>query len=180
MISIRDFLIPYLEVTKQPFYRVTFSPSQKGHPEMPGTPFSLLSFYTSTWQIVAQARESKIFLKLQVSQNTKRINTKNDHQKSKNWNSVIFRSSIPRWWFYTTNVVTHDPLVFRGCAIKGVFYKHRFSRKVQIGETCCVIAIWRYLIFLAEIYTRKSNMEPENRPVEKENHLPNHHVQVLS
>ena len=52
---------------------------------MPGTPFSLPSFYTSTWQILAQAaRESKIFLKLQVSQNTKIINTKNDHQKSKN------------------------------------------------------------------------------------------------
>ena len=26
---------------------------------------------------------------------------------------------------------------------------------------------------------RKINMEPENRPLEKENHLPNHHFQVL-
>ena len=26
---------------------------------------------------------------------------------------------------------------------------------------------------------QKINMEPENRPLEKENHLPNHHFQVL-
>ena len=30
------------------------------------------------------------------------------------------------------------------------------------------------------IYTpRKINMEPENTPLEEENHLPNHHFQVL-
>ena len=27
-------------------------------------------------------------------------------------------------------------------------------------------------------YTRKINMEPKNHPIEKENHLPNHHFQV--
>ena len=44
---------------------------------------------------------------------------------------------------------------------------------------------WRFIWILRdpllEYYTpRKINMEPENRSLEKENHLPNHHFQVDS
>ena len=40
-------------------------------------------------------------------------------------------------------------------------------------------SIYIHNILYDTLYTpRKINMEPENRPLEKENHLPNHHFQV--
>ena len=46
------------------------------------------------------------------------------------------------------------------------------------GFGCFIQKNWR-LTAKIESTPRKINMEPENTPLEKENHLPNHHFQVL-
>ena len=58
-------------------------------------------------------------------------------------------------------------------------------QKVWLGA--CVPVCVSVLIIKGPVYhqkkryvtPRKINMEPENTPLEKENHLPNHHFQVL-
>ena len=41
-----------------------------------------------------------------------------------------------------------------------------------------MVSSWLYLELLYIIHPRKIDMEPKNHPIEKENHLPNHHFQV--
>ena len=80
--------------------------------------------------------------------------------------TVIFQSSfnIAGFWDYTKGRFDKCLCHVMGCCTKGI-PTLVFANKQDLSE-CVVFTPW------------KINMEPNNHPIEKENHLPNHHFQV--
>ena len=80
--------------------------------------------------------------------------------------SVVILMTDPWGWVYI------GPTVFLMFYTKGEVYRAK-------GPPSHPLNRWSFGKKTIYFTPRKINMEPENTPLEKENHLPNHHFQVL-